>query len=78
MRVIVALLFAAALAACSSTPQVILPEGVTCDAEALASINDVPPEADPNSDQFDASFAAGWYGVHGCDVSGVAPSMPAN
>lgn len=73
MRSFLALVFAVMLAACS--PQVTLPDGVSCTDEELATVNNVPPKADPNSPEYDASYAAGWYLGHGCDVP--FPSVPA-
>lgn len=75
MRSFLALVFAVMLAACSPQP-VTLPDGVSCTDEELATVNDVPARANPDSPEYDAAYAAGWYLGHGCDVPFPSPPAP--
>jgi hypothetical protein len=64
--------------ACSPTP-LALPDGVRRDFNPPNDVHNnpissVPPKADPNSDQYSAAFAAGYYAMlPGCDASGLKP-----
>lgn len=74
MKTLVALGLVAVLGACGGQP-IKLPDGVTCGKEAMDYLSGktVPAKADPDSDQFNEGYAAGWYLAAGCDVSGLNP-----
>lgn len=74
-----AVLTAATLAACggaADAPR--LPTGVTCTADAVKTIHNVPDRANPDSSAYDVEYAIGWYlGHDGCKADESAwPTFP--
>jgi len=52
-----------------------LPDGVTCSEQAMANINENPPDerADPDSPEYEANYAMSYFRAVGCDAP--APSF---
>jgi hypothetical protein len=67
MKSLLAIVLVTLLTACGSSARPALPQGVTCDDEATATIHDVPDKADPASADYNEVYAVSWYMGHGCD-----------
>lgn len=63
-----------ALTACAGPAPWTIPDGITCPDNpplniAGEPIESQPPEADPESPDYDPAYSAGYYAVAQCDVS---------